>query len=109
MSQGEIRLRPSVQGNKLIKEGCRDNGLALEHPEARRDELLEAEILGNLKGVLCRMENLDPVQSKVPEVASDMALANQVKIVEEPDSARIQFLSCLLVWPVDAQKLRHLE
>jgi len=62
------------------------NRVTLKNSEARPDELLEAEIFGNLKGVLCLVEHLDTVQGKYPDFTPHMAMADQIKgPIEEPD------------------------
>jgi len=66
------------------------DGLALIHPEARPHELLKAEILGHLKGLLCLVEHLDPVQGEYPDLISHMAETDQVKgPIEKPDPVRV--------------------
>ena len=51
----------------------------LIHPEARPHELLKAEILRHLEGLLCLVKHLDPVQSKYPDLASHVTETDQIK------------------------------
>ena len=67
------------------------NRLSLKHPEAWADELLDAEILGNLEGITGLVKHLDTVQGEYPDLIPHMTAANQIKgPVEEPDFVRIQ-------------------
>jgi hypothetical protein len=52
------------------------NRFSLEYPEARPDKLLEAEIIRNLKGVLCLVKDPGAVQGKYPGLISHIAKAD---------------------------------
>jgi len=91
-----------VTGHIRGKPDLDPYGFALEYPEARPDEFFETEIVRDLKGLLCLVEHLDPVQGKDPDLVSHVAVADQVEgPVNGPDFVGILIALCLLICPKD--------
>jgi len=76
-----------VTGNIGRKPNFDFFGLPLEGTQARPNELLEAEILGDFRGILCLVKHLDPVKDQYPDIVSYMGVIDNIKgLVEGPDS-----------------------